>query len=188
MSKKSLAPETLLYPVPVVMVSCGNRKGDHNIITIAWVGTLCSEPPMVGISVRPERYSYDMIKESNEFVVNIPSHDQLKATDHCGIVSGRDQDKYKSAGLNKKEALSLKAAPIIEDCPVNIECIVKNTVPLGSHDLFIGEITAVQADEEIITAKGAIDVKKANPLAYGAGEYWLLDQSVLKHGESKISK
>lgn len=138
MEKKQLwKPGNMLYPVPAVMVSCGDKNGNKNIITIAWAGTICSDPAMVSISVRPERYSYDMIRNSGEFVINLTTKDLTYATDWCGVKSGRDLDKFKEMKLTAGKAQTLTYAPIIEESPVNIECKVRDVRELGSHHMFI---------------------------------------------------
>ncbi len=177
--KLSLPVGTVLLPVPVVMVSCGEFAHEMNIITIAWTGTVCSDPPMIAVGVRPERYSHGLIQKSGEFVVNVPDIDTVDATELCGVMSGRQGNKFEKAGLTPIEGLKVKA-PIILECPLNIECRVVKTVTLGSHDLFIGEIVAVQADSKILGEKKNIDVSKMIPIAYAAGEYWTLGHKVEK--------
>ncbi len=169
MTKVTAKPTTVLYPTPAVMVSCG--AGDRaNIITLAWVGTLCSEPPLVGIGVRPSRYSHGLIEESGEFVINLPTADQSRWLDYCGIVSGRQEDKWAACGFTPAAATEVQA-PIIAECPVNIECRVQQTLSLGSHDLFIGEVVAVQMDEAVLDERGRLDFDEARPFAYLDGEY-----------------
>lgn len=169
MAKVKKAPFTVLYPIPAVLVSCGHEK--PNIITLAWVGTVASTPPQVGISIRPERYSCGLVEETGEFVVNIPTAEQARLVDLCGNVSGRDTDKWAETGLTPGPGLKVKT-PIIVQCPVNIECRVRHILNLGSHKLFIGEILAVQVNEEILDESGEIDFEKADPCVYLGGEYW----------------
>ncbi|BCV25940.1 flavin reductase family protein [Gelria sp. Kuro-4] len=169
--KKQLTPQTLLYPVPVVLVSCGGLAGPKNIVTLAWAGVVNSTPPMVGIGVRPSRYSHELISQTGEFVVNIPRADQLKAVEVCGSTSGRTSDKFAATGLTAVPAQKVKA-PLIAECPVNLECRVQQVVKLPSHDLFLAEIVAVHADETVLDARGRIDPAKARPLAYCNGQYW----------------
>ena len=169
MAKVTKKPTTVLYPVPAVLVSCGTGQ-QANIITLAWVGTLCSEPPLVGIGVRPNRYSHGLIKEVGEFVINLPDADQVRWVDHCGMVSGRDEDKWAACGFTPAPATEVQV-PLIAECPVNVECRLQQTLSLGSHDLFIGEIVAVQMDEAVLDERGRLDVAKARPFAYLSGEY-----------------
>lgn len=173
--KKTISPQTILYPTPVVLVSCKDGEGKANIITLAWVGTVCSEPPMVAIGVRPGRYSYKLIADSKEFVVNIPTEDIVDKVEYCGIYSGKDVDKFKGTGLTQERAKKVKA-PLIKECPVNIECIVRNELALGTHQLFIGEVVAIDIDESIIDSDGRIDYKRAKPIVYNNGEYWSLGE------------
>jgi flavin reductase (DIM6/NTAB) family NADH-FMN oxidoreductase RutF len=183
MSKQLWKPSTILNPVPAVMVTCADEEGKPNIITLAWVGTINSEPPMVSISVRKERYSYELIKNRGEFVINLTSRKLAFATDLCGVKSGRDVDKFSLTGLTP-EAASSVGVPLIKESPVNIECKVKNVIPLGSHDMFIAEITAVSVDEELIDEKGKLDIGKADLVCYSHGEYWSLEKSLGYFGYS----
>ncbi|MBE9507512.1 MAG: flavin reductase family protein [Chloroflexi bacterium] len=169
MPKVTKKPATVLYPVPVVLVSCGTGQR-ANIITLAWVGTLCSEPPLVGIGVRPGRYSHGLIKEAGEFVINLPDVKQVKWVDYCGTVSGRDEDKWAACGFTPAPASQVQV-PLIAECPVNIECRVQQTLSLGSHDLFIGEVVAVQMDEAVLDERGRLDLAQARPFAFLNGEY-----------------
>lgn len=148
MGKQLWKPGNMLYPLPVVMVSLADRDGRPNIITLAWVGTVCTNPPMVSISVRPERYSYPILKETGEFVINLTTKELAFATDYCGVKSGRDVDKFKEMGLTPIPASEVKA-PMIKESPVNIECKVRQILPLGSHDMFLADVVAVHADEKI---------------------------------------
>lgn len=185
MSKKLLKPSTALSPIPAVMVSCCNLAGESNIITIAWVGTLCSEPPMIGIGIRKSRFSYEMIKETGEFVVNLPSEGLAWATDFCGINSGRNVDKFGELELTAIPGEKVNA-PLIGECPVNIECKVKQVIELGSHDLFIGEVVAVHADDEVLDENGSISIEQAKLITYGGGQYWGLTENPL--GDAGFSK
>ena len=186
MAKKFIKPTTALFPVPVVMVSCRGTEGKPNIITIAWTGVVCSNPPMVHISVRKNRFSYRLIKESMEFVINVPSQGLLRTTDYCGMVSGRRVDKFKACNLTTLPAEKVKA-PLIKECPVNLECRVKNIFELGTHDLFLAEVVAVHADEGIMDHSEEIDILKLDLIAYcpWAYEYWSLGQRVGSYGFSK---
>lgn len=180
MAKTSKRPSTYLYPVPVVLATCGTDK--PNIITLAWVGTVCSDPPMLGIGVRPERYSHGLIQETGEFVVNIPGEEMLEITDGCGHVSGRDVDKFATFGLTPQPASEVKA-PLIAQCPVNIECKVVQQIPLGAHDLFLGEIVAVHVDEAVLDEKGRrIDYDKAKPFVLTFAEYRGLGDAIGTYG------
>jgi len=169
MKKVVHKPGTVLYPVPAVLVTCGTGSR-ANIITLAWAGTLCSEPPQIGIGVRPDRHSHGLIRETGEFVVNIPTAEQVRWVDYCGTVSGRDEDKWNACGFNPASAAEVDV-PLIAECPVNIECRLRQTLTLGSHSLFIGEVVAVQVDEDVLDERGGLDVAKANPFAYLNGEY-----------------
>jgi flavin reductase (DIM6/NTAB) family NADH-FMN oxidoreductase RutF len=184
MAKRSLAPSTALYPVPAVMVSCADAAGRANIITLAWVGTVCSEPPMVSISVRPARHSSPMIKETGEFVVNLPTVEQARATDICGMYSGAKTDKWQKAGLTPAPAQKVKA-PLIAECPVNLECVVRNTLNLGTHDMFIGEIVAVHADESVLDARGELDPDKLRAFAFVGSDYRAIGEKVGSFGFSR---
>ena len=170
MAKQLWKPGNMLYPLPVVMVSVADKEGRNNIITIAWAGTICSNPPMVSISVRPERYSYDIIKETGEFVINLTTKDLTFATDYCGVKSGRDVDKFKEMGLTALPGKEVKA-PLIAESPVNIECKVTQEIPLGSHDMFLAEVVAVHVDEKYMDEKGKFRLDKAEPIAYSHGDY-----------------
>ncbi len=185
MAKKSLDPSTLLYPVPTVLVSCGDMDTKPNIITIGWTGIVCSDPPMVSISVRPHRHSAKILKEKREFVINIPTQDLLEKTDRCGVISGRDHDKFESVGLTAVKPAKV-SAPLIAECPVNLECRVVDVKPLGAHDLYIAEIIAAHADENVLKG-GKIQVSKAMPIVYCPvnSEYWTLGE---KAGEYAFTK
>ena len=170
MAKQLWKPGNMLYPLPVVMVSVADKEGRNNIITIAWAGTICSNPPMVSISVRLERYSYDIIKETGEFVINLTTKDLTYATDYCGVKSGRDVDKFREMGLTALSGKEVKA-PLIAESPVNIECKVTQVIPLGSHDMFLAEVVAVHVDEKYMDEKGKFHLDKAEPIAYSHGDY-----------------
>ena len=185
--KRTWPAGTLLGPVPAVMVSCQGREGPPNIITVAWAGTLCTNPPLLGISVRPERHSFRLISETGEFVVNMPSRYEAFATDLCGVVSGRDGDKFARAGLTAAPAEHVKA-PIIAECPINIECRVKQTLPLGSHTLFIAEIVGVQVTRRLISAENHLSIEKAGLLAFAHGTYFELGKAIGSFGFSVKKK
>lgn len=185
MSKTQLRPHTLLCPVPAVMVSSGNDLGEHNIITIAWTGTVCSDPPMLSIAVRPIRHSYRLIAESGEFVVNVPGQSMAAILDNCGQYSGRHQDKFAKHKLTAIPAAELKWAPLVGECPLNLECRVEQELLLGSHSLFLGRIVAVWADSHILNDKGQIDQRLLGPLAYAGSNYYQLGAHVGQYGFSK---
>ncbi len=187
MSKTTWKPGTMVYPVPAVMVSCGNEKEKYNIITIAWTGTICSDPPMAYISVRKERYSYDIIKESGEFVINLTTESLAFATDYCGVKSGRDVNKFNFLKLTPIPAEKIKA-PMIKESPINIECKVKQIIELGSHDMFIAEVVAVHADESFIDDQGKFRLDQTKPICYSHGEYFGLKKSLGKFGYSVMKK
>lgn len=183
MSKQSWKPGNMLYPVPAVLVSCRDKKGNDNVLTVAWAGTICSDPAMLSISVRKERHSYPMIKESGEFVVNLTTKDLVKATDYCGVKSGRDEDKFETAHLTKGEAVKVNA-PIVMESPVNIECVVKQVLELGSHDMFIAEVVNVQVSEEYMDDKGAFHLEDTELVAYSHGRYYELGNMLGTFGYS----
>ncbi len=185
MAKIQLKPNTVLCPVPAVMVSCGTPEGKHNIITIAWAGTVCSDPPMLSIAVRPLRHSYRMIEDTGEFVVNIPSSSMTETMDYCGLVSGRDVDKFAERGLTAVPSSQLQCAPLIAECPVNLECKVEQKLMLGSHALFLARIVAVQADADVLDAQQHIDHKLARPVAYAGSRYYELGDYLGRFGFSK---
>lgn len=182
--KVKKSPWTALFPCPVVLVTCVDSQGKPNIITLAWVGTVCSDPPMLGLGIRPHRYSYKLIEGSGEFVVNIPTVEILREVDFCGTVSGKDVDKFSETGLSPEPAEKVKP-PLIRECPVNIECVLKEKIPLGVHHLFIGEIIRVHIDQEVLNERGRIDFAKVSPFVYNQGEYWSLNQKIGLHGFSK---
>ena len=187
MGKQVWKPGNMLYPLPVVMVSVRDRDGQDNIITVAWAGTVCTNPPMVSISVRPERHSYRMIKESGEFVINLVTEQLVKAADYCGVRSGRDVDKFKEMRLEKAEAEKIHA-PMILNSPVNIECKVKEVIPLGSHHMFLAEVTGVQVDEAYMNENGKFELNQLGLVAYSHGEYFKLGKKLGKFGYSVRKK
>lgn len=182
MGKRSMKPSTMLNPVPVVMVSSGTME-QANIITIAWAGTVCSEPPMVSISVRPERHSYGIIKQTGEFVINLVTEDLVKSCDYCGVKSGREIDKFAKLNLTKLESETV-AAPSIAQSPVRLECKVKQTIPLGSHDVFLAEVTGVTVDDKYFDEKDKFDLAKAGLVTYSHGEYFSLNEMLGFYGYS----
>ncbi len=188
MAKQTWKPGNMIYPLPAVMVSTADKEGNSNILTVAWTGTVCTNPPMAYISVRPERYSYHMIKESTEFVINLTTKQLAHATDYCGVRSGRDVDKWKECRLTKGSASSLKYAPVIEEAPVNIECKVKSIQELGSHHMFLAEVTAVQVDEAYMDENGKFDLNRTGLIAYSHGEYLDLGKKLGTFGYSVRKK
>ena len=183
-TKTSWKPGNMLSPVPVVIVSCGGTKGwKPNLITIAWIGSVCSEPPMLSISVRPERYSHAIIKTTGEFVVNVPSADQAKTTDWCGVVSGRDADKFAAAGLTPSAGLKV-GCPIVMECPLNIECRIRKSLELGSHTLFLAEVVAVRVSSELVDSRGRLNLQKAGLMAFAHGHYFALGRHIGHFGFS----
>ena len=187
MARQFWKPGNMLYPLPAVMVSC-QRKGEKpNIITLAWVGTVNSDPPMVSISIRPERYSYDIIRETGEFVINLTTEKLVYATDYCGVRSGRDVDKYAETGLTPCASKAV-SAPGIEESPVCLECAVEQEIPLGSHTMFIAKILAVSVDEKYMDEKGKFSLDKTGLIAYSHGEYLTLGEKIGKFGYSVQKK
>ena len=170
MGKQEWKPGNMLYPLPAVMVSVTDGQGNDNIITVAWTGTICTNPPMVYISVRPSRYSYEMLKKTGEFVINLTTEELAFATDYCGVRSGRDVDKFKEAHLTKEPAQFVKA-PMIKESPVSIECRVTEVKKLGSHHMFLAEVLAVHAQQEYIDKNNKFQLNKAKPIVYSHGEY-----------------
>lgn len=181
--KRSWKPGTLLSPVPAIMVTCQGSSGRPNIITVAWAGTVCSEPPLLSISVRPERHSYQLIKETGEFVVNIPDKRIVKETDLCGVISGRNHDKFHETGLTQGKAETV-TPPIIMECPINIECKVENEIELGSHSMFIARITSIQVSEHLIDSRDRLETDKAALVGYAHGHYYQLGKKLGHFGFS----
>lgn len=188
MSKQIWKPGNMVYPVPAVMVSVGDKEGKTNIFTVAWTGNACTNPPMVYISVRPERYSYELIKDSGEFVINLTTEALVKATDYCGVRSGRDVDKWKECSLTEAKAAKLSYAPIIEESPVNIECKVNRALELGSHVMFIADVVCVDADEAYLDDKGSFRLDKAKLISYSHGDYMSLGDKLGSFGYSVRKK
>ena len=186
MAKVIWKPGTFVYPIPAVMVSCGTME-KSNIITVAWTGILNTEPAMVYISVRPTRYSYNLIKEQGEFVINLTTKKLVRETDWCGVKTGAKVDKFKEMNLHKEKAKFVQC-PLIKESPVSIECKVKEIKELGSHHLFIAEVLSIDADEKYIDSKGAFDISKCNLIAYANGGYYILGKKVGKFGFSVMKK
>ena len=183
MVKELWKPGNMLYPLPAVMVSVADKEGRPNIITVAWAGTICTNPPMVSISVRPERYSYPIIKETGEFVLNLTTKELVYATDYCGVKSGREVDKFKELGLTAVPADQVKA-PLIGESPVNIECRVREVKPLGSHDLFLADVVAVHADQRYMDENHRFHLEKADPIVYSHGTYFTCGEALGTFGFS----
>ena len=185
-SKKELKPAIALYPTPVVLVTSVGENGRPNICTLAWVGVLCSDPPKIGISIRPSRYSNELIRKTKEYVVNIPTADIVKETDYCGMVTGKTVDKFKETKLTPMEAKKVKP-PLIKECPVNLECRVKDIIGLGAHDLFIGEIVNINADEDVMASATSIDFGKLKAITWNpiSREYYSLGEALGGYGFSK---
>lgn len=171
MAFTSLTPGAMLCPVPAVMVSCASEKDRPNIITIAWAGTVCSQPPMVSVAVRKERFSHHIMMDSGEFVVNLVGEGQLRAMDYCGVKSGREEDKFAACQLSAVKAPELRYAPAIAECPLYLACKTQQVLELGSHDLFIGRVVSMGVQEELLDQNGKIDLQKAKLVAYSHGVY-----------------
>ncbi len=186
MAKQIWKPGTVLYPVPAVMVSCGDME-NSNIITIAWTGIINSDPAMTYISVRKERYSHDIIKERGEFVINVTTESLAYATDRCGVKSGRDIDKFREMKLTKEKAAHLDC-PIISESPLSIECKVREIIPLGVHDMFLADIVGVMADDKYMDKNGRFDFGASRPICYSHGEYYGLGRYIGKFGYSVRKK
>lgn len=171
MAKQKWKAGNMVYPLPAVLVSCADKDKNINLMTAAWTGTICSDPPMVYVSIRKERYSHHMIKETGEYVINLTTEALAWATDFCGVRSGRDMDKFKEMNLTPEHG-ELEYAPMVKESPVSIECRVTNVVELGSHDMFMAKVVAVHVDEKYIDDKGTFHLEQANPLVYSHGQYY----------------
>lgn len=187
MSKINFKPGNMLYPLPVVMVTSADKAGKPNIITIAWTGTICSEPPMVSISVRKERYSHKLISESGEFVINLTTEDLAYATDYCGVRSGKDVDKFREMNLTPLKADKV-SAPLIAESPVNLECKVTEVKELGTHDMFLAEVVAVHVDDAYMDEKNKFHLEYANPIVYSHGTYLKTGEEIGTFGYSVKKK
>lgn len=188
MEHRELNPCTMLNPTPVVLVSCGNAAGEMNMITVAWAGTVNSEPPMVSISVRPERYSHHIILESGEFVVNLADEKMCRSVDLCGVKSGRDMDKAGETGLHYGKKEKMAFAPYVKEAPVCLFCKVKQSISLGSHDMIIGEIISVQVREDLLDLNGSLHLEKAGLICYNHGLYQKLGDVIGFFGYSVAKK
>jgi flavin reductase (DIM6/NTAB) family NADH-FMN oxidoreductase RutF len=185
MKKIQWKPGTMIYPVPAVMVSCGSVPDEYNIITVAWTGTICSSPVMCYISVRPERHSYNLIRKYGEFVINLTTEGLAFSTDWCGLNSGADFNKFSEMKLTPLPSTKVKA-PMIKESPVNIECVVKEIKELGTHHMFISEVVAVNADQDIYNGKtGLLNLDDSNLICYLQGRYYMTGKLIGKHGFSR---
>ncbi|KAF0133686.1 MAG: Conserved protein/domain typically associated with flavoprotein oxygenase DIM6/NTAB family [Candidatus Saganbacteria bacterium] len=187
MAKVIWKPGTMLYPVPAIMVSCGDKSENYNIITIAWAGTICSEPAMASISIRPTRHSYDIIKRTGEFVINLTTKKLVFAADFCGVKSGREVNKFAKLKLSAVKGKHV-SAPLIGESPVNIECKVTECKHLGSHDMFIAKVLCIHADKRYINKKGAFNLQDSEPICYSHGKYYLLGRELGHFGFSVRKK
>lgn len=187
MGRQSWKPGNMLYPVPAVLVSVADADGNQNLFTVAWTGTINSDPPMASISVRKQRHSYEMIKQTKEFVINLTTKDLAYATDYCGVKSGKDTNKWKDVNLTPIASTKVKA-PTIKESPVSIECVVKDTIPLGTHDMFLAEVVAVTVDEKYMDEKNSFHFEQSNPIVYSHGEYYTLGEVLGRFGYSVKKK
>lgn len=186
--KTDWKPGTMIYPLPAVLVSCGSTPEEYNLLTVAWTGTLCTNPPMCYIAVRPERHSYDIIRRRMEFVINLTTHDMARATDWCGVRSGRDHNKFEEMGLTPGQC-TVVGAPLVEESPLCIECRVREILSLGSHDLFIADVVNVRADDRYLDpATSKFDLAASQPLVYVHGNYYDLGAHIGKFGWSVEKK
>lgn len=186
MSKLKWKPGTMVYPLPPVMVSCGDMQ-NSNILTVAWTGIICTDPAMTYVSIRKERFSYDIIKSSGEFVINLASSDLARVVDFCGVRSGKNIDKFKECNLTKEQGSETRC-PMIKECPINIECRVKEIRELGTHDMFMAEILAVNVDDKYLDETGRFDMEACDLLAYCHGQYYSLGKRIGKFGFSVEKK
>lgn len=187
MGRQTWKAGNMLYPLPAVLVSVADRAGKSNLLTLAWTGTICSDPPMVSISVRPERYSHHMIEETGEFVINLTTEDLVFATDYCGVKSGRDVDKWREMNLTPIAAEHVKA-PMVAESPVNLECRVTQKLELGSHDMFIAEVLAVHVDDRYMDDTGRFNLNDSKPLVYSHGRYLTTGKEIGSFGYSVKKK
>lgn len=186
--KQDWKPGTMIYPLPAALVTCGSYEGEYNIITVAWVGTICTNPPMCYISVRPERHSYPILKKNMEFVINLTTKDMAFATDWCGVRSGKDYNKFQEMKLTPGKAAMVQA-PLIEESPLCIECRVKEIVALGSHHMFIADVVNVKADDKYLNSEtGKFELAQSNLLVYAHGGYYELGEKIGKFGWSVEKK
>ncbi|MBE6137638.1 MAG: flavin reductase family protein [Erysipelotrichaceae bacterium] len=187
MDKEHWKAGNMIYPVPAVMVSCKRKNEKPNIITVAWCGTCCTNPPMAYVSIRPERYSYEIIKDTKEFVINLTTKDLAFATDFCGVKSGKDINKFEETGLTVQESQHIKAPGILES-PVNIECKVREILPLGSHHMFLADVVGVTINKKYLDENNRFDLAKSNIIAYSHGQYFTMGELLGKFGYSVQKK
>jgi flavin reductase (DIM6/NTAB) family NADH-FMN oxidoreductase RutF len=188
MAKTEWKPGNMLYPLPAVMISCGTKPEDHNIITVSWTGTINTDPPMVSISIRKERYSFNIIKETGEFVINLTTKELAKAADWCGVKSGKDFDKFKEMKLTAAPASKIKT-PLIAESPVNIECKVTQVIELGTHHMFLAKVVAVNVEERFLDKQtNKFDLRQTNPITYLHGSYYTLGENIGRFGFSVRKK
>ena len=187
MTKQIWKPGTMLYPIPAALVTCGDSEENYNIVTVAWTGTICSDPAMAYISLKPSRHSYEIIKTTREFVINLTTENLARATDYCGVKSGRDVNKFNDMKLTIEKA-SKVSAPLIKESPVNIECQVIEILPLGSHHMFVAKVLAVNVDDQYIDTKNKFHLDDANPICYSHGQYYGLKKSLGSFGFSVSKK
>ncbi|NDV67823.1 flavin reductase family protein [Dysgonomonas sp. 25] len=186
--KQDWKPGNMIYPLPAAMISCGSSEEDYNIFTASWVGTICTNPPMCYVSIRPERHSYEIIKRTMEFVINLTTEELAHATDWCGVRSGREYNKFEEMKLTPERS-SVVSAPCIAESPLNIECKVKEILSLGSHDMFIADVVNVRADEAYIdTETGKFHLEQTKLIAYSHGEYYKLGENIGHFGWSVKKK
>ena len=182
MSKQVWKPGTMIYPLPAVLVTCGTME-NANVLTVAWTGTICTEPAMTYISIRKERYSYELIQKTKQFVLNLTTKDLAYATDFCGVKGGRDMDKFEACHLTKEKA-NFVECPLIKESPISIECEVVEIKDLGSHTMFLAKVLGVDADEKFLEEDGRFAFEKAEPIAYSHGKYYTLGENIGKFGFS----
>jgi flavin reductase (DIM6/NTAB) family NADH-FMN oxidoreductase RutF len=188
MGKINWKPGTMVYPLPAALISCGSTPDEYNLMTVSWLGTICSDPPMCYISVRPGRHSHEIIKKNGEFVINLTTLDLADVTDWCGVKSGRDMDKFRESGLTPLAATVVNC-PIVEESPVSIECRVKEIIPLGSHDMFIADVVNIIVEDKYINPDtGAFDLAASGLIAYSHGNYYTLGEKVGKFGWSVMKE
>ena len=183
MGRSQWRPGNMLYPLPAVLVTVADREGKPNVFTVAWTGTVCSDPPMVSISVRPQRHSWHCIEETGEFVINLTTRSLARATALCGVKSGRDLDKFEAAGLTPLPAARV-CAPLIAQSPVCLECRVKQTLPLGSHTMYVAEVVSVSVDEKYLDQDNRFHLEWADPIVYSHGMYYELGKAIGRFGYS----
>ncbi len=187
MTKLIWKPGTMVYPVPAVLVTCGDKPENYNVLTIAWTGTICSEPPMTYVSIRPSRLSHEIISRTKEFVINLTTERLLNATDYCGVKSGRELNKFTKMKLTPEKALHVKA-PLISESPINIECKVTEIKKLGTHDMFIAKVVCIHADKKYLNKEGLFDLSAAKPICYSHGNYYGLGKYLGFYGYSVAKK